>query len=125
MLFRAVFLLLGAVSASGCLGIGLGFPHSSSPQAYPNGVAIDSIGAAAMMRHFSETRCSLDDMRVRDRLDVNPNAVEVEGCGATRIYTCVTEIDQPHYSNPRAHYVCTDTDDATAQTPQPASASAR
>src|SRR5262249_44545806 len=50
-MLRRIFLLLAAVSASGCFafstGPGFVFSHNN-PKAYPNGVAIDSIGEAAM-----------------------------------------------------------------------------
>jgi hypothetical protein len=110
MLLRIVGLLAATLVTSGCFvfGSGLANPFApSGPQTQANGVAIDSLEDAAMLRDYNETKCPLDGMKVRERNDVAVNAVEVDGCGAQYVYVCIQEISE-RWGNRyvRTRYVC-------------------
>jgi hypothetical protein len=126
MMTRLLSFLVASLALSGCFAINAGVPlsgRSRGPIAYPNGVATDSMEAEAMLAHYNATKCSLDVMRVRDRPDLlQVNAVQVDGCGSTRIYACVSDRAGRggHYV---AGYLCTDIERAAPAAPAPESQS--
>jgi hypothetical protein len=109
-------LVAAALALSGCLLVNGGAPlgRTSGPTSYANGVATDSIEEAAMLQHYNDTKCSFDAMQVRERLDIRVNAIEVRGCGVTRVYGCVNEVAEQRGRYVSTRYVCTQADGAKA-----------
>ena len=118
---RLLSFLVLALTLNGCLLIdgGVLLGQHTGPKAFPNGVATDSMEAAAMLRHYNATKCSLDGMRVKDRPDLQLNAVQIDGCGATRLYACVNEVSEQRGRFVTTRYVCADIDCAAPAAPSP------
>jgi hypothetical protein len=69
-----------------------------------------------MLRHYNDTKCTLDNMRVMSRpvaetcrsgVVVRYTAVDVDGCGVARAYACVDEVTVSGGLYPITVHVCT------------------